>query len=361
MVIFTIALVGRAASLWADEMFQGYEVNHFSYRQAKIFRTSEVLLGMIIALLTKDVIWVAASHTLIWAAQGARGLFLVNRYLQPLVLRWQWPEIRVLLIASIPLLFGSIFEALMRQGGILLYRGAGAADELVGNFAITLQALMILSSLFAALSKAALPAVSRSVARRDTKHRIYVSVMIRSAFVFGTLAAVWALAIGADIVNIVLGARFQIAGEWLWLMLWLLVPYIIEQAANNTLVAHGNYGRATWLSFIGVVSVAGGVLLLLGPYGFPGVIAGMLIGFSVYATVALLVIVRMRLIEHAEDIPKLAVIVTLTVLVYLALAGYRPWLAAIVGTMVLFLGLILLGVVRETERKAILNLVLRRA
>jgi len=45
-------------------------------------------------------------------------------------------------------------------------------------------------------------AVSRSVTRGDANHRIYVSVMIRSAFIFGALAAVWALAIGADIVKL---------------------------------------------------------------------------------------------------------------------------------------------------------------
>lgn len=94
MIVFAIALIGRACSLWADEMFQAYEVNHFSFRQAKIFRTSEVLLGIAVALLTKDVVWVASTHPLIWVAQGARGLFLVIKHLQPLAPRWNWSYIR---------------------------------------------------------------------------------------------------------------------------------------------------------------------------------------------------------------------------------------------------------------------------
>jgi len=359
MLIFAVALVGRAAALWAEEMFQAYEVNRFTFRLARVFRTSEVLLGIIVALWTKDIIWVATVHALVWLAQGARGLILVFRHLQLLKPRWNWPEIRILLVACIPIGFGGFFQALMLQSGIILYRRSGAADELVGNFAIAVQALVILGSLFAALSRAALPAVSRSVARGDSRHRQYVSVMLRSAFVFGTLASVWALAIGAEITVLLLGAKYQIAGTWLWLMLLVLTPFVIKQAVSTTLVAHGDYVRSMLLSLVGIVSMVVAVLMLMPLYGFPGVIGGMLVGFSINVVVALGVIVRMRLVEHPGDIPRLVTIMTLTLLTFLLMTGYQPVLAAMVATVVLFSGVLLFGVIRETEKDAIRALLSR--
>lgn len=361
MIVFAIALVGRAASLWADEMYQAYEVNHFSFKQAKAFRTADVLLGIVLALLTRDVVWVAIGHALIWVAQGAWGLFIVARQLQPLAPRWHWLEIRLLLIAGIPLGLSNVFDAIMLQGGIILYKGAGAENELVGNLAINVQVLMILGSLFVALSRAALPAVSRSVARGDTNHRIYVSVMIRSAFFFGVLAAVWALAIGADIVIFVLGKHYQTAGQWLWLMMWVLVPFIIKQAVDNALVAHGRNGLTMWINFVGAVSMASAVLLLIEPYGFAGVVAGTLIGFTVNAAFGVLVVARMKILDHVSDIPKLAAILTLTMSIYLAAATYQPWFAAIVATAVLVFGVIMFGVIRDTEKEVFWRLIRRRA
>jgi len=361
MIVFAIALVGRAASLWADEMYQAYEVNRFSFNQAKVFRTTEVLLGMVLALLTRDVVWVAVGHALVWVAQGAWGLFQVIRHLQPLAPRWHWLEVRLLLITGIPLGLSNVFGGLMIQGGIILYKGAGAENELVGNLAINVQALMILGSLFVALSRAALPAVSRSVARGDANHRIYVSVMIRSAFVFGALAAVWALAIGADIVKLVLGPHYQTAGQWLWLMLWGLVPYIIKQAVTNALVAHGSYGLTMWINLVGALSMAAAVLVLIEPYGFAGVVVGMLVGFTVDAAFGLLVMVRMKILDHVADIPKLAAVLALMVSIYLAVASYQPLAAAILATVVLVFGVILSGIVRGNEKEAIWRLIRRRA
>ena len=361
MIVFAIALVGRAASMWADQMFQAYEVNHFSLKQAHVFRTAEVLLGIVLALLTKDVVWVALGHALIWLTQGVRGLYLVIRYLQPLAPRWRWSNLQLLLVAGIPLCLSDVFNTFMVQGGIILYNASGAVDELVGNLGIIVQALMILGSLFVALSRAALPAVSRSVARGDANHRIYVSIMIRLAFVFGTLAAVWALAIGADIVKFVLGAHYRTAGQWLWLMLWVLVPYIIKQAVNNALMAHGSYRQTMWLNLIGGVSMAGAVLLLVEPYGFTGVVAGTLIGFAINATFGVLVLIRMKILDHLVDIPKLASLVILTVSIYLVTAPLQAWFAAIVATAALVIGVILSGVVRDNEKEVILRVLRQRA
>ena len=248
----------------------------------------------------------------------------------------------------------------MIHGGVILYKNSNAAYGLVGNLAVSVQALMILGSLFVALRRAALPAVSRSVARGDSNHRIYLSVVVRLAFVFGTLATIWALAIGADIVQLVLGVRYQTAGHWLWLALCVLIPFVIKQAVINTLVAHSRYTETMWLSMIGAASMASAVLLLAVPYGFAGVIAGILIGFSINAAIGMLILMHMQLLDHISDIPKLAVIATLTTVIYIATEHFHPLPAAIVATLVLIAGVMLFGVIRDSENQAVWRIIRQR-
>lgn len=184
--------------------------------------------------------------------------------------------------------------------------------------------------------------------------------MVRLAFVFGTLATIWALAIGADIVQLVLGVRYQTAGHWLWLALCVLIPFVIKQAVINTLVAHSRYTETMWLSMIGAASMASAVLLLAVPYGFAGVIAGILIGFSINAAIGMLILMHMQLLDHISDIPKLAVIATLATLIYIATERFHPLPAAIVAALVLIAGVMLFGVIRDSEKQAVWRIIRQR-
>jgi O-antigen/teichoic acid export membrane protein len=360
LVIFAFALIGRACSMWADELFQAYESTYFCFRQERLFRTAEVILGIFLVLLTGDVVIVAISHAGIWLVQGARGLYLVYRHLQPISFLWQWRQIRLLLIAGTPIGLSLVLDTILLQGGVILYRLSGAPDELVGNLGILVQAVVILGTAFEALSRAALPAISRSVDRGDVHHRLYLSGMIRIAFVFGSLAGIWAIAIGHDLVGLLLGPEYEPAALGLGLMLWLVIPYIIKQASLYYLVAQARYALLLWLSLSGAVALAAAITLLTGPYGMIGVIAAIIFGYCVNVGLALLILNRLGLVDHFSDVPKMLAVLSGSLLAVTGLMNAQPWLAGLVATGILFAGTLRLGVLRENEKTFLIGLVRRR-
>lgn len=360
LVIFSIALAGRACSMWADELFQAHELAHFSFRQDRLFRSAEVALGIIVALVTRDVILVALSHAFVWLAQGGRGLYLVHRHVQPMAFLWQWPEIRLLLVAGVPMGLSTALDAFLIQGGVILYRAGGAPDELVGNLGILLQVMVILATGFGALGRAALPAISRSVDRGDSHHRLYLSAMIRIGFLFGTLAGIWAIAIGQDLLLFVLGSKFEPAAAGLRLMMWSLIPYIIMQASISSLVAQRQYVWLMWVSIGGAATLTIAVTLLASFHGMSGVIWGVLIGFCVNAVLALVVLYRFGLLDHISDLPKQLAVLCASLLAVTELLDVHVWLAGLAATVVLLGGTLLLGIVRNNEKNFLLGLVGRR-
>jgi len=116
MIVFAIALVGRAASMWADQMYQAYEVTNSVSNRQKFFEHRGIARYCACPVDQGRRLggcWACAGL----GVQGAWGMFLVTRHLQPLTPKWHWLEIRLLLIACIPIGLSNVFDALMVQGG----------------------------------------------------------------------------------------------------------------------------------------------------------------------------------------------------------------------------------------------------
>jgi O-antigen/teichoic acid export membrane protein len=353
LVIFSFALIGRAVSLWGDQMFNAYEKTKLTLNQERIFRTGEVLLGIGTAIIMKDVIWLAMLHASIWIFQAIRAVYLVQTHLQIIKPVWDWPINKKLLFEGAPIGISLVLDGLMIQGAIIIYKMNGATNNSLGNMAIVIQAFIMLASIFIAINKAILPVISRSVDRGDDKDQLYLSFMIRIAFVLGALIGLMGLALGADIVQMVFGSQYQEAMEHLGMMLWLLIPYIIKQAINSTLLAHGKFGKILQLNLIGFICMLLSVQYFYEQLGFTSAILGIIFGCSAESLIGIIYLTYLKLINNAIDIVKLILIALSGLYLYSEILAEQKFVAFIISSIAILIAVFLLDIVKKQEKKAI--------
>jgi O-antigen/teichoic acid export membrane protein len=358
LIIFSFALIGRCVSLWGDQMFNAHEKTELTLNQEKFFRTGEVILGIGIAIITKDVIWLAMLHASIWIFQAIRAVYLVQKHLHIITPLWNWSVIKKLLCEGAPLGISLVLDGLMIQGAIIIYKMNGATNDSLGNMAIVVQAFIILASIFTAINKAILPVISRSVDRGDGKDQIYLNFMIRIAFVLGAIIGLMGLALGADIVQMVFGSQYQEAMGHLGIMLWLLIPYIIKQAINSTLLANGAFAKILQLNLIGFICMVVSVQYFYEQLGFTSAIIGIILGFSVVAFIGVIYLTYLKLINNAIDIMKLVFITLGSLYLYSEIMAERKFIAFIISASAILITIFLFNVVKKSEKMAIKKIVL---
>ncbi len=357
MLIFSLALLGRAVSLWGNQMFQAYESTYLTLNQEKLFRTGEVVIGIIIAITTNDVFLLAATHAFIWLTQGLRAVYLVQKNLQKITLTWHWQQIKTLLIKGFPLCLSLILDGLLIQGAVIFYKLNGASNDMIGNLAIIVQAFLVISGIFLAINQAVLPVISRAVDRKDSKDKIYIHVMIRIAFVFGTISGILGIAIGSDIVRLIFGLKYHLAMDHLGFMLWTLIPFIIQQAINSSLLAHGHFVKILQLNFIAFISMISCFFVLVENNNFTGVVLSILFGYSVLAITGIFTIYYLKLLGHITDILKLLFITVITLAIYSNIAEFNNIAALFLSFATLFSSLIFFNVVKTNELMRIIDFI----
>ena len=356
LIILSFALIGRAIGVWGDQMFQAYEVAKLSFSQEKLFRTSEIIFGIGIAYYTQDIILVALSHAIIWLAQGIRAVYLVQAKLQKIQLYWQWSKMLKILQQSFPIGLAIFFHGLNIQGAIILYKQSGVANEMIGNLAIVVQALMIIGSIFLSIEKAALPVLTRSIERNDAKDQYYLDVMLRIAFIFGTIVGLCGLTFGSDIIVLFVGSKYQAAMEYLGLMLWVLIPYTIRQSINTLLIVHGYYWKSLFIESIGLVSMVTTVLYLINVFEFQGVIIGILFAFSISAFIGIINVVQLKLIDNVHVFLKLIMMTMSTIFLFYLLVDYNRWISLLVSVLFLFISVYFLKLINQSEMQKLKSL-----
>ena len=349
MLIFSLALLGRAVSLWGNQMFQAYESTYLTLNQEKIFRTSEVVIGIIIAITTKSIILLALTHAFIWLVQGLRSIYLVQKNLQKITLIWHWQRMRILFIKGFPLGLSLILDGLLIQGAFIFYKLNGATNDMIGNLAIIVQAFLVISGIFLAINQAVLPVISRAVDRKDSKDKIYIHVMIRIAFIFGTITGIFGISIGADVVHLMFGSKYFLAMDHLGLMLWTLIPFIIKQATNSNLIAHGHFNKILQLNFFAFISMISCFIILVKNNNFTGVVISILFGYCVSAIMGIFTIHHLNLIDHILDVIKLLFITAITIVIYFIISEFNNFAALFLSFTSLFSSLFLFKILKTNE------------
>ncbi len=354
ILIFALALVGRTLATTAEEIFSAYESSRYILWQEALFRPLEAVVGLTVLASGGGIVHIALIHSIVWWLQAARGLYLVHRNLVAFRGEPTPREFKRLLGQAVKVGFAGIFSAWLLHGPLVLFRHVAGSQASLGQLALTLQALVVLCIVPWAISRAALPVLSRAAARGDGKDLLFADVMTRIGFIMGAAAGISGLALGPWLVPAIFGERYLPAGHLLGIAFWLLIPLTAATTASQVHIAHGRFAWLTLSAAIGALTLTASLPLLAGAGGPQGALLATFLGLSAWALCIFWPLVDSGGIALGRTVlrPGLAAAGSAGAYFTAVQAGTGAWLALPIGLLILIVATF--GFVLSTaERTAI--------
>jgi len=352
LIIFSLALAGRGLALWSEQVFVAYEASRYTLQQEALFRSIEVVVGCSVLLLGGRALALAVVHALIWWLQAIRGLVLVRRNLIRVQSKWSWHGLLSLITKGFPLCLGTLFLGWLMQGPLVLFRHVPSASDTLGQLALALQLFGLLLSVPLSIGTVALPILSRSAARQDGKDLRFVEVMLRITLILVAIAGLCGMALGPWLVTLVFGNQYSLAGHLLGPALWLLIPFSMAISTSQVLIGKGHFVASSFCAFCGalVLTLAlPSIATEIGPYG---ALLATGLGMSLWAGTLIVLLVWSDGLNIGLAILRPAVVVLLSVGVYIGLVRVSPWVALPASLLTLLAATFAFGVVTAAERAA---------
>ncbi len=282
---------------------------------------------------------------------------MVRSHLVPVRFDWSWDPLVRLLARALPAGLTGLCSGWLLQGPLVLYRQISESDVLLGQVALAIQGLMILAVVPLSAGAAALPVLSRAVARRDGKDLRFIEGLCRLALVLGAAGALTGMAAGPWFVETVFGSRFERAGDLIGPALWLAIPIAMGSTAQAVLFARAQYRSASLAAAAGAFVMTIVLFPLVSAIGELGVLLAAGAGMTGWALGAIARVAREGGLDLSRALARPLGAVALSIAVYAALACIDPWLSLSASLVALLAGSMALGVVSPEERRILLNIV----
>jgi O-antigen/teichoic acid export membrane protein len=353
VLVFCLGLIGRGLAVWCTQIFVAYESTRHALRQAFYFRPLEVILAIAVVLAGADILAVAFVHLLSWWIQAAASLYIVHHHLVPLRPRLDWAntsrEIRVAGVLGL----GIFLSGWLMQSPVVLFKHLSPDSSQLGQLALAMQILTILSTVPQSVGAAAIPLLSRSADRGDAANNEYLRVILRATILIGGAVVLSALALGPTVIPFVFGASYVPASELVGLTLWLLIPAGISTGATGILLARRKDWTLAISALAGVLVVVTTVQFFVTSWGMVGAVLSAALGLSTNAAWRLAAVLSQERIDVWRNLglPLLCTLVAFGTFTYLR--GFSPVAALVASLLVLFGASILGGVMTLSERSAI--------
>ncbi len=251
--LFTFALIGRSLAAWTETVYTAYEVNQYSFRQQTIFRSLEMVLGLLVLMVWREALPVVLIHGLVWCLEAVYGLFMIHRHVFHLRLGMNYAALNRLFRQGVPLGVAMLLMAFPNQGPLIFFRHVVSAGDMLGQLALAMQAFLILSYIPIALGSVMLPVLSRSVARGDGKDRMFAETALRFSILSGTVLILLGTAFGPWMMVQIFGDRYTQAGVLIGPALWLLIPLAANHAMSGILIAGKQDSRVLLCASMGAL------------------------------------------------------------------------------------------------------------
>jgi O-antigen/teichoic acid export membrane protein len=320
LVLFSFAILGKGASGWAVNMFNALERSKYEMRLESVFRPVELLIGIGLVIWTKNILLVALSHTLFMCLQGYISYRVVQSKLMPVRPKWHWQKLKSLVLSSSPMAISVPFNQLFLQGPVLFLKRADAPLSMLGNFSLSMQAFMIVNSLFASIGLSAMPVLSRlqqnSGVLKFARLSIQLSVIV--GFSFYLIGSV----IIEPVVLWVFANGYENAATHTNVLLLALIPSTCKALLRSVLVSQRRLKSVMMTDVIGIAVFALSFTYLFTLLGFVGAIYALIAGFTVSAMISIGCLLQSGELRFSRDVLKPIFLLLAGIILYQFIGQY---------------------------------------
>jgi O-antigen/teichoic acid export membrane protein len=302
LVIFSVALVGKGMVLWANQMFQAFESTHVIFKIERVFKPSEILVSVFVAILTQNILLIAAVHAAGQIIQGLVSIHLVNRDLNKVNLVFLPRKMLSTVSKLFPLAIAVAAGQFLFYGPIVQAKGLFATSDQLGNFSLLMQLFIVLLTIFSSVSNAALPALSRSADNNQNNLKLFSRIALYVACVFGVFAYIAASLIGQPLIVFTFSSKFLLAGENLALIMLVLIPGIIVNLLNSVQISLGHNKRVLVCNISGALMLVLSMPYCIQHYDFQGAPISLCLSFSFSALIGVSFLSAERIIAFKDAV-----------------------------------------------------------
>jgi O-antigen/teichoic acid export membrane protein len=349
VLLFSLALVGRAIVTWTEHVFVAFESTHYALGCEFCFRLLESSVGLLLLVSGSKALPVAILHVLVWWLNAGVAILIIHRRLAPVGLHCTWQKALELFTTGWPLSLNIFCIGFFLQGPLVLYRSLASNDPQIGQLAVPLQAAAILCILPAAVSASVLPVLARLGQSTDRQDIRIVQTMIRLGYGFGAVVGLVGLALGPWLIDRVLGAQYAMAGTLIGPALWLLIPYTCGNVLTSFSLVRGRIRTVMVCSAVGVLVLVATIFPLTAWWGKGGVIAATAIALSCWASMVL----AMEGGNIMLCVVRCLSWVGVTLASYIMVASHNALLALGVSLLLLLCSVPLFGIIQPHELRAV--------
>lgn len=289
--VFTFALLARAMNSWSEAVFVAFEASHFSMRLALIFRPAELVAAVTVLMLDGGILMLAVVHSISWCFQAVASVAIVRRKLMLVRFAPKLRQLLPMLSVAVTFFLLSAGTTWQMQGPLILFRNVVDDDALLGQFALVIQAIVVLGIGPHALAMSALPVLTRSAVRNDGKDLVWLSAVLRAVIICGSAAGLCGIVIGPWLFPFLFGASFVFAGQVVGFALWCVIPLSAMHSLLSALLARGQQVAALTSALIGAAVMTLALTSSVLPQGIYGAVIGLAAGYGTSAAIMLVLFI----------------------------------------------------------------------
>lgn len=359
---FTVALGARALATWCQQVFIAYEKTHLNLIQEALFRPLEVVLAALVLWQDGGAVELAMVHACVWVLQGVHGLFMVHFRMQPLTPHGVSQRLMGMLKRGFPLIIAALSITWIRQGPLVIFKHLPSQEGDLGQLALLLQALTYGGVVAVeAVAMAALPALSRAVAKGNRSDSGFLWGMLRLSAVIGPGAALVGWTLGAIMIPLLFGEAYLKTGLMLGDVMVLLIPLAVAMTCEHVLMARNRFRTVAVGELAGAIVMTVSMPALVSIFGLKGALYALGLGQILWAGLLLVASVKGSEADPHFSFGRLGLYIGLSLLPYMLWGTLYAWPTLLWGFLVLGLGAGPAGAIRRSEWRALSDILQKMA
>lgn len=283
LVLMLPALVGRGLVLWTRVVLTGLERSGIGFMLAAVWRGLEFGIGIALLFAGHGIEALLILHAVINFAEGLCNLFVFHTKILPLRCRAKRRQIASLVRNGIPVGIESALAGALQALPLIVLRHLGDDLAVVGQLGLALQIAGLGALAVQSFVGAALPALSRAMAREDARTAHYGLLTAGATGAIFLLAALPAFAFGEPVLAWIFGQDFAPVGALLGPCFLMAGAMSMPQGSLHVLILRERRWAGPLASAVGLLAMLATILPAGMAAGALGIIAAAGFGFALRA------------------------------------------------------------------------------